>query len=183
MEKDDTIDDEATRQAKRQAAKRQASFVDTELCAYGFLDGPEPPDSPEGVWAVQAQRPFRAHYIWVWGAAGALITEISLHEEQQLAVCPCPIEAFERLSVSPSDFNRFILPNGAGWRVIEPADRRDGGRSALVQLEGAPLMRELHPLNRIREHFTFPAIPAGATIHLGFRGLMRGFVLVGEQIP
>lgn len=156
----------------------------TTPCAYGFIDGPEPPESPDGAWAVQAQRPFRASYLWAWGGPGAVLTSLCLHENEQLVQIPglaFPLHDVERLSVSPSDFSRFVLP-GRGQRFIEPADRRDGGRSALLQLEGAELMPELHPLNRIRPSLMLPSIPAGATIYLGFRGLVRGVVLVGDQV-
>jgi hypothetical protein len=159
-------------------------MAETTPCAYGFIDGPEPPDASDGAWAVQTQRPFRASYLWAWCAPGAVLTSLCLHEREQIVLIPglpFPLDHMERLSISPTDFSRFVLP-GRGQRIIEPADRRDGGLSALMQLEGAELMPEIHVLNRIRPSLMLPSIPAGATVYLGFRGRVRGLVLVGEQI-
>ena len=186
MEKDNGIDNEATRQAKRQALESRTltrMVVDTEPCAYGFIDGPEPPDVPKGTsWFTQAKSPFRPHYIWAWGAPGAALTSVFLQESEQLVYpMALPVEALERLAVSPSDFARFL--GDAGQRVIEPSDRSDGGRSAIVFLEGAVLSPALDPLNQIRPSYMLPAVNVGGVIRIGYRGLMRGVVLVGEQIP
>lgn len=169
------------------------SIVDPTPCAYGFIDGPEPrdgeDDSTDGSWAVLAQRPFRAHYLWGWAEPGAVLRSLCLHEDEQL-VTPegmgLPFEAFERLSVTPNDFVAYAVSLQhtirSAPRIIEPHQRLDGGRSALMQFEGTPLDPRIDLLCRIRPAITLPAIPAGATIHLEFTGRVRGLLLVGEQV-
>lgn len=143
-------------------------IINTEPCCYGFFND-QVRSELDGRWEAPCQRPFRGHWLWLWGAAGALLTSLVVNGDEQLELAAgegLPFEAMRRnVSVSPGQFLSFIPGEF-------PAPSRFDGTvvsAVLASSFGAP-------------HIMLPTSHVGSWIRFGFRGGVLGIVLVGEQL-
>jgi hypothetical protein len=133
---------------------------------YGFIDV-APVLCAEGtLWRRAVQRPFRGHWLWLWGDGE--LESLSCAGEAQLAA-PMPFAYMQR-AVLPEQFLRFI----------EPAPDQLLGSGS--DLEARPCSPEI--LTGFGcEALQLPSMQVGSELAFRFRGLVRGVVLVGVEIP
>lgn len=140
-------------------------MIATEPCCYGFIVDAGVDDAEPAVytdhWVTHLQRPFRGKWLWLWGDADAELTSLQIGGAEQLVV-PLPFAVMHR-PVTPEQFLRFVR---------EPHERMDPAivSPTLAARWGAP-------------HLDLATGNVGAQLRFGFRGGVRGVVLVGEQIP
>jgi len=129
--------------------------------AYGFLSA-APIFSVEAGWRALTQRPFRGYWLWAWGK-GELLT-LRCGVDANILAAPASLESFDR-GVEPEAFLGYV-----------------DAVANLHRLEGVPVHSDI--LGGFgHEPLPLPAVGAGVDLAFTYRGLVRGIVLVGIQIP
>lgn len=137
-----------------------ASSVSTvQGACYGFINA-APILSVDARWWAKTQKPFRGYWLWAWGT-GELLT-LELGGQNQLTA-PASLEHFDR-GVAPEAFLRYVA-----WR--DP-----------YRIEAAPVQSDILAGFGL-EALPLPSVGVGVDIAFTYRGLVRGIVLVGIQIP
>jgi hypothetical protein len=139
-------------------------------CCYGFIEvNPAPAAPGKGTWSTTVQRVFRPQSLWLWGELipdrphAAVLTSLELCGKEQLIN---PWRFVDHIASLPIDLFLKLVQHAPPWNGL-----------GVLQLEGNWVRPELKG-----ERLTFPALAVGQTIHFGFHGLVRGVVLVGEQV-
>lgn len=148
------------------------SFTKMEPCCYGFIHTGE--QLPGAVWCTEVQRPFRAHWLWVWDEPpGATLLSLKVALDEHL-VQHMPFAAMGR-SIEPWKFLQLGLLEGQSAPQVE-------SNATTVLLNGA----RVHSM--MARDFDRPAIEmraakVGEQLSAICKGKVRGVVLVGWEVP
>lgn len=146
-------------------------MINAEPCCYGFFNELEE-DVAEGSWESACQRPFRGHWLWLWGAPDALVTGLQIGGSEQLLLD----------GMTPRG-----LPFGAMRRNVSVSKRQFLGFVEGKWLPGGPTLLEGARVNPVvassfgAPHLMLETSHVGARLRFTFSGHVLGIVLVGEQ--
>jgi len=136
-----------------------ATFSTVQGACYGFISD-APILSVDARWWAKTQKPFRGYWLWAWGTGELLTLELG---GQNALVMPASLEHFDR-GVPPEAFLAYV-------DAVDPH-----------RLDGAPVHSDiLHGFGHTA--LDLPSMGVGVELAFTYRGLVRGILLVGIQIP